>query len=264
MTRNSACTTTKLLIYRNGRASASAFALRNALLAAGIDTTVNKQSSDPRTRRQVINWGVTNCSLPIALNQPENVAQAVDKLTSLEILEEAGVRVPPFKNNEMGDNEPNDDGIWLARTCTNCRSGRGIVVVREGEIHPRAPLYVKYIKKGAEYRVHVFKDEVIFVQQKRKKSNVTQTEDQSLIRSHANGWVFAENNITFKNQEQESCLKAMCVRAVSVLGLDFGAVDVIVGKNDGLPYILEVNTAPGLQSTRLISAYVDAIKRWAG
>lgn len=252
--------TTKLLIYRGDRPSASAFALRQALVEAGANVNINTRGQTRSWRRKIINWGSTNVDLQATLNPSENVGWAVDKIITLEALGEGGVRVPQWWTTTTG--VPTDQTI-LARSCLNCSSGAGITIVRSGEPMPTAPLYVQYVKKSAEYRVHVFKGKTIFVQQKRKKENVTQTSLQSLIRSHANGWVFAENNVTFKDQEQESCTKAMAVRAVELLGLDFGAVDVIIGKKDGLPYILEVNTAPGLQSTRLTSAYVNAIKEWA-
>ncbi|MNV71557.1 Ribosomal protein S6--L-glutamate ligase [compost metagenome] len=48
------------------------------------------------------------------------------------------------------------------------------------------------------------------------------------------------------------------VDACEVLGLDFGAVDVALGK-DGKVYVFEVNTAPGIEGTCL-EAYVNAFK----
>ena len=44
--------------------------------------------------------------------------------------------------------------------------------------------------------------------------------------------------------------KTQAQNAVEALGLDFGAVDIILGKN-GIWYVLEVNTACGLEGTTL-------------
>jgi glutathione synthase/RimK-type ligase-like ATP-grasp enzyme len=46
--------------------------------------------------------------------------------------------------------------------------------------------------------------------------------------------------------------------AVSALGLDFGAVDIIWNEREDKCYVLEVNTAPGLQGSTLEN-YANAI-----
>ena len=48
--------------------------------------------------------------------------------------------------------------------------------------------------------------------------------------------------------------------AIKVLGLDFGAVDIIYNKQEDKWYVLEVNTAPGIYGTTL-DKYVNAIMR---
>jgi D-alanine-D-alanine ligase-like ATP-grasp enzyme len=99
---------------------------------------------------------------------------------------------------------------------------------------------------------------VIFAQEKKRKSNSEQTADQKLIRNHANGWVFCPLELDDVSEDSKNAAVAAC----AALGLDFGAVDLVVDKRDRLPYILEVNTAPGLQSPGLISAYCNAFKEY--
>jgi hypothetical protein len=118
-------------------------------------------------------------------------------------------------------------------------------------------LYVKYIPKLREFRAHVAFGHVIFLQEKKRKTENEQTDDQKLIRNHDNGWVFCINDIQLTDAERTS-INAEAVKATTALGLDFGAVDLILGKKDNLPYILEVNTAPGLESPGLIEAYKNA------
>jgi D-alanine-D-alanine ligase-like ATP-grasp enzyme len=50
------------------------------------------------------------------------------------------------------------------------------------------------------------------------------------------------------------------ISAVNTLGLDFGAVDLIVAK-DGRVYVLEVNTAPGIEGITL-EKYVKAFQNY--
>lgn len=190
------------------------------------------------------------------MNHPSKVRDAVNKLSTFINLEHAGVRHPDWTDDRnLVDLE---QGKWLARTNLTGSAGEGIVVIREESELIDAPLYVKYIKKEKEYRVHVFAGEAIFVQQKKKEREVEQTNDQKLIRNRDNGWVFCLTN----DEEVPQALKDEAIKAVAALGLDFGAVDIIIGKQDGLPYVLEVNTAPGIQSPTLLDAYVSAILNW--
>src|SRR5690606_38651979 len=99
-------------------------------------------------------------------------------------------------------------------------------------------------------------DEAKFlVRQKLRKSDAEQTRDQRLIRNHDNGWVFG------LVRDEDGAAKAIeeAAKAVQVLGLDFGAVDVIIGRDDGLPYVLELNTAPGLEAVEVVNFYRDNV-----
>lgn len=251
----------KLLIYRGTSPSASALALRDSLREAGVDVVVNRRSSTRlRTRRKVINWGRRRSAGPFPmLNSPSAVANAADKLRALRLLSRSNVRVPRFYTHI--DPRPSDT-ILVARTVLNGHSGRGIHIIRAGDSLVDAPLYTEYVPKSAEYRVHVFDGKVIFVQQKRKKNGVEQSNDEALIRSHANGWVFAENSVEWRSDEQKEETYSTAARAVESLGLDFGAVDVVISNRDHMPYVLEVNTAPALISTKLKQAYSDSIRRY--
>ena len=213
----------------------------------------------PRQYWHIINWGN---STPLEVrpnvklyNNPAAIAVAANKLRAFEQLHECGVRVPPFTTEKEGTTE----GMWLARTTLVGSGGDGIVVLREGDPRVDAPLYTKYIKKREEYRLHVVNNEVIFIQQKRKRLEAEQTRDQALIRNHDNGWVFTVQGVTVGEEAMQEA-----VRAVTALSLDFGAVDLIIGREDGLPYILEVNTAPGLSSPSLMEAYEKAFHEMVG
>ena len=120
-----------------------------------------------------------------------------------------------------------------------------------GEQVVQAPLYTKYVKKKSEFRVHVFDNEVIHVQEKRRRAGVEDVDNQ--IRNHDNGWVFCVQNV-----EAPADVTDQALRAVRAAGVDFGAVDVIYNQKKNEAYVLEINTAPGLEGTTL-EKYADAI-----
>jgi glutathione synthase/RimK-type ligase-like ATP-grasp enzyme len=208
----------------------------------------------------LLNWGCSRLPLEVGpgqlvLNPPAAVSRAACKLRTFDTLSGAGVRIPSYWRRAA---DANRDGIVLARTTTRGSGGEGIVVVRPGEELPEAPLYTQYIRKVSEYRLHVVRDSVIMIQQKRRENGADQTADQQLIRNYGNGWIFAANDVRFTNEEQKQDCIAQSTAAVWALGLDFGAVDLVVGRNDGRAYVLEVNTAPGLQSPTLLAQYAEA------
>ena len=211
----------------------------------------------------LVNWGCSTLPvkpLPyqVVINPPDAVARATNKLTAFAKFTEAGVSHPSWwTEKEAVDRK----SIVLARTKLTGSGGDGIVVCREGDVLPPAKVYTKYIRKNAEYRLHVFRGAVILIQQKRRDTDAEQTKDQQLIRNHANGWVFAVNDVSFRDDVQRKECEQLAVSAVNALGLDFGAVDLITSLKEGKPYVLEVNTAPGIESPTVLAAYTTAFTK---
>ena len=207
----------------------------------------------PRKTDLIINWGNSlDLDWMVAtniLNSSEAVSRASNKLYTFNILDLYNIPTPAFTTN------PDVALSWvalgrrvLARKQLHGHSGAGIEECTVTDI-PKAPLYVEYIPKIAEYRVHVFDGAVIDIQRKRKSTNGIL---DKCIRSHANGWVFTRNYADLPRSEA-----GICVTAVDALSLDFGAVDLIVDKQNK-HFVLEVNTAPGLEGTT-IDLYTTAI-----
>jgi glutathione synthase/RimK-type ligase-like ATP-grasp enzyme len=122
---------------------------------------------------------------------------------------------------------------------------------------PVAPLYTMGIENHGEYRVHVFNDEVILYQKKSRpvddEGNVITAEGADAdVRNLASNWVYRVGNL--KRLER---VEQLAVNAVRALGLDFGAVDIIMDE-EGDVYVLEVNTAVGLRNESTLEAYVNA------
>lgn len=242
----------RILVRPPNRPSNGAQTINNLL---GEMSRLSRRSPVPRQYRAVVNWGNPS-PLEVGdhvriVNKPQSCSSAINKLSAMSTMQAEGVRVPEFTR------EPPEEarGIWLARTSLTGSGGAGIKVVRRGDAFPAAPLYVKYVPKLEEWRVHVAFGKGILAQKKLRQSNNEQTADQKLIRNHDNGWVFAPRTL-----DADQSLMDEAIKAVSALGLDFGAVDIVVGKDDGLPYVLEVNTAPGIESPTVKAAYEEAFK----
>lgn len=249
--------------------SSSAKALQDALQQQGIKCLRVRADGNyvPRPKDFIVTWG--NSEIPMwndhlldnaSLNYTEmGVDIACNKLSTFNKLKEKGVSIPEFTTDPEEATRWQQTEAVVGRRVLNGHSGQGIYLFEAGAplgggILPGYPLYVKYVKKKAEYRVHVFNGEIIDVQQKRKSKEFAR-EINTKIRSHDNGWVFCREGV----DPPESC-KVESIKAVQSLGLDFGAVDIIWNEHQQKAFVLEVNTAPGLDGLT-IQIYVDAIKK---
>lgn len=210
--------------------------------------------------RSYINWGCS--SIPDVrvrvINRPEAVRRSISKRATFEAL--SGKSYLPVMATSLPAQR---DSIWLARR-DGLSSGRGITVIRRRDAVPEADMYVRYIKKSAEYRVHVVNGEVILVQQKRRADGVERDENQLLIRSHANGWVYTVNNVRFASDAVRERLNEVALDAVHTLGLDFAAVDLIVEKGTDNVFFLETNTKPGIEGETTRQAYHNKFSEIVG
>lgn len=77
-----------------------------------------------------------------------------------------------------------------------------------------------------------------------------------IVKSNKKGWGFSRVTVDNVNQN----LTAMAKKAVAAIGLDFGAVDCALDYDEE-PWIIEVNTGPGLQGGTLTS-YIDALEAY--
>lgn len=248
----------KLLPYNMN--SKSAKALASALKCRRVYP--DRKFKNPKDEL-IINWGFRgSVAFPVSnwLNQPSSVSLASNKLYALTTMRDFGVPVPDFSDDPSVAEEWDDCDI-LARYELHGHSGSGIRYIGKHEsVHSYdiAPLYVKYIKKKDEYRFHVFNGEVIDIQQKRKRRDIDNDEVNYQIRNHSNGFIYARDDV------YPHCTLADLARdAVEALGLDFGAVDIIWNERHGKGYVLEVNTACGLEGSTL-DIYKNAIIRFTG
>jgi len=218
----------------------------------------------------VINWG---CSRPNkdysscsdVINPFDRVLVAGNKLSTFQAISDYNivnqddgiqVNIPDFTTDPaVARDWVNAGFVVVCRNKLTAHSGDGIVVAaREEDIPEGCPLFVKYIKKKKEFRVHVFDGQVIDVQQKRRRSDYTE-QPNFAVRNYHTGWVYCREGI-----EEPDQLRPQAIAAVEALGLDFGAVDIIYNQYANTCTVLEVNTAPGLEGTT-VERYADAFIR---
>lgn len=219
---------------------------RGMYRAIRLNLTESRSDFVSRPDDIIINWGKSgyqeNVTDGIILNKPNATRLAGDKIRTFEALRQHNISIPEFTTDRsIASNWLNEGSIIVARTVLNGHSGRGIVIVEGDEELPHAPLYTKYIKKQHEYRVHVLGDKT-YVRQKRRREDCENPNWR--IRSHNNGFIFAQN-VSYIPEGIEDLSRS----AINALGLDFGAVDIIFNESQNRCYVLEVNTAPGLEGS---------------
>lgn len=227
--------------------------------AIGVKRIHPDRNYKPRSGDVVINWG--NSKKPqwwqalatkpgtTIINHPENVALATDKLKAFKAMAAAGVSIPEFTT------DPAVAKGWLEGECPICirrvlngHSAEGLDILAEidpGDEFPIAPLYTKYVKKKDEYRIHIFRGNVIDITKKRLRNGLTKTADFK-IRNFDGGWIYARDGVV-----PPDGVINQAKAAVTALGLDFGAVDIGWNEHYQSAIVYEVNSAPGLVGTTL-------------
>lgn len=205
----------------------------------------------PRKEEFIINYGrdyeFANLNTNVIFN----------KLEAYHILNENGIRQP--KIYLKGDEIPDEAFPLLARKEYHSQ-GRDIIYIHDREQLENEledfmyDFLVEYIPKKSEYRVHVLRDYATVVSVKVNPDG----NGDPIVRSKRNGW----KQINYEGRWVEE-LENLAIKAMDALDYDFGAVDII--RKGKRLYILEVNSAPGLEPRKL-QLYADYFKameeRW--
>ena len=248
-----------------------------------------------RDTHTVINWG--NSTRPIWLNgkiinHPDHVHTASNKLKAFEKLELNDVATVPFSKDKATAQEWLNEGykIFVRHKLTG-HSGEGIEVVDPDgtydelsriagrldalgydylaeqvaeenveQVLPDALLYTRGVTNTGEYRVHIMNGEVILYQKKSRRVDedgevVTPVGEEADVRNLESNWVYRTGNLRRLERVED-----LAIKAIEAMGLDFGAVDIVMD-TEGVPYVLEVNTAPGLGNTATLEAYAEGFKK---
>lgn len=246
----------KLLPYKSSSESAKLLAE-----SLGIKRLKKNGTWTPKDGDKIINWGSTRLPDRLdvqgieILNDPFFLSDITNKLSFFQAM--------PREIVPEWTDDPGIASVWLIEGHTVvCRhnltghSGQGIELVSDpSETIPNVPLYTKYFKKTEEYRVHVFRSEVIDVQQKKRRLDVPDGDVDWKIRNLKGGFIYARNEI-----EVPEIVTSVALRSFEFLNLDFAAFDVCFNKYSGKAVTLEANSAPGVQGSTL-DAYVNSFKK---
>lgn len=267
--------------------------------ALGIDGGRDK----PKGKKVVIGWGAKtkkDVDLPAGtsvLNHVNNIRRNRNKLTTLKTLKNAKIAVADFVEADkimevlntanhmqlpvVGRTKYHQGGkgFWLCLTKTHVKNA-----IDEG-----AQYFQGYIDIVDEFRLHIFKGEVLHAQKKVKRNNMEEayveqhaakikdyaekgkvkidektlkyalgrvaTEHKSadmIVRSNRRGWKFSSV------KEPKKVLVDVATKALAAVGLEFGGVDCCLD-SDGKPWIIEINSGPGLEGSTF-KAYVKSFE----
>lgn len=227
------------LLYTEGtRFSASLEALANAL-SQRVGYKVFR-STRPKDNRVNLSYG-----------------QSVDKLTQYKWFKEQGLSSLEFTEDpEVACSWFKEVDTVFGRTLLNASCGKGIVVynspsdfIRTGD---PVRVWTQYKKKKREFRVHVFKDQVVAVVEKKRRSGYEGQRDTK-IRNLANGYVFCQTVVN-----EPTGLRDLALAAAKVTQSHFKGVDIGYNEQKDDLFVIEVNSAPGMQGSN-IEAYANAV-----
>lgn len=249
----------KIILYGYKRNSKSLRALETTFTNMGCKAVRRSKKTIylPKIDDTIVVWGANhnpNWKNGTYINTPEQISIATNKLSTFNILAQHNISIPEYTT------DLNTAKLWVQNNWVVCRKllrasgGRGIVLAKTQDELVKAPLYVKYKRKDKEYRVHIFKGKVIDAAEKKRRQLENRPENYNpYIRNYEYGWVYCRDNVNLTEDTLQ-----LAKDTISALELDFGAVDIIYNSKSNKAYVLEINTAPGLQGTTLTN-YVKAI-----
>lgn len=227
-----------------------------------------------RTGDIIINYGDSQMPASVigratVLNPGHRISNASNKLTSFGAFRDAGVKTVEWTADQATARQWVESGeLVYARTRLQGHSGEGIVAchrdpsslgniggVTTSETAVAAQLYTKGITSDRrEFRIHVMKGKITYVQQKKRRDGYADMPEYSgVVRNYHTGWIYATQMAQLNDEAKREALKA-----ISALGLDYGAVDVITRREEA--WVLEVNTAPGMTGTNLTTFASNIIR----
>lgn len=229
--------------------------LKQQLLARGVNVLVT-QRPPRREGTWIVYWGKGDQMVGRVkvLNPPDKTILFVNKKVFFE--QAAGTHVPPTTTDPSIAREW---GTIVARATLNGTNGDGITIHQKGDELPVVPLYVEYKKKEAEYRVHVFrgKDGAYFVgHHQRKVARDPSAVQNWKVRNHDNGFFYQQHGYELPPVVSQAALELIETR---FSGIDFVALDIIYNRRADTAWVLEGNTAPGLEG-HTAEVYADFIK----
>lgn len=220
-------------------------------------------------RHTVINWGGSHESHGIRgdffINPVRYVKIASNKLHFFQAMfanndehVDHYVPIPLFTTDKLVAQQWLNSGKKVcARATLTGNSGAGLTVHRLGDVLPDVPMYVMYVPKTAEYRVHIFNHfggEYDTRVVKKKLKHDAPADRNKFIRNHENGYVFS-----LDTGPLPECVITAAKNALILSDLHFGAVDIGYNEKTNTCVVYEINTAPGIEGST-VDWYAERFK----
>lgn len=208
----------------------------------GLGHHIIRDAMDPGGWDITLRWGVSYHGNKPAINAHVN---QWDKGGALFQFIRNKINAP-YPHFDFEDYINMDKGqIVLARNIQHVK-GKDIVVCKTlNDVRAQAEnkdFFVKWIPTETEYRVWVFQDKAFAIYEKQYKG---EGEYKGYMRNHRFGFKFEKADHLLGKKD----ITIPCIKAVKALNMEFGAVDVLLGK-DGKYYVLEVNSMPHIDSNK--------------
>lgn len=211
----------------------------------------------------IIRWGTRediNARNSIIYNNSRAISNATNKALSRRIFRDNNVSTPTLIESiddydNMQSTANSDRNNWVIARPHIHSKGKNLVVIKDRNSfvshfnrNHSSWYYSEFVNKVSEFRVHIGHGKILGVMEKHNPNNGNVAWNRAINHSEA-----------FTRVRQGQCderglrdMLAESIKAVEVLGLDMGAVDIMM-TNDGSYYVLEVNTAPTLNSSPYIA-----------
>lgn len=184
----------------------------------------------------------------VQINLPQAIRNAANKRLMKECFTRAEVKTAKWSHAQKGDLEfpivakhimgSRGTGVYLLKDASEYRS---FTMLRETRQDAPSFIYEQFKGYSREYRLHVTEDGCFYSCRKMR------------TRATVERWKFSDNTVwilesnpAFDKPSTWPQIEAECVKALKSCGLDFGACDVKVA-NDGRFFVIEINSAPGLE-----------------
>jgi len=264
----------------------SAFITRR-LNALGVDAYRVTPNHVPKYRPErvklLINYGTSTTPvwwdrLPrdcVILNHPDQVKVSCDKVKMQQAFEEVapGHHLDYYLDIDNAQEAIDAGETIVARTLVSSHSGRGIVLCPPAPL-PSARLYTVLKRRRGlrEYRVFMNEGKLVDVVQKKRKSRRKLLEFLSpseadvwwdsrirqVVRAWKNGWSFCHNDMDVTDPAVFEEIASATAKL-----LTWGCVDVLIDTATKEWYLVEINSAPGLDAGNTQGMFVDAFARLA-
>jgi glutathione synthase/RimK-type ligase-like ATP-grasp enzyme len=216
---------------------------------------VTRDPKDPDRWAATLRWGISYHGNKPAINANCNRFNKMEALYQFERAEIPGpIAISDWRLLKEGDFPV------LARNIHHTK-GKDIIVCKTKQdaaaLVNEKDFFTPWIPTKTEYRVWVLNDNAFAVYEKEYKG---EGEYQGFSRNRAMNFKFVKHDELLRTK----ALTQPSIQAVKVLDMEFGAVDVLLGK-DGKYYVLEANTMPHIDSMDRSSGIrlAAGVSKWA-